>query len=419
MKYGIGPSINYMDKLKSYKQKWHFSINFFSVFLLVTFIPDVIGITPRLVIYPYWAVKGTLALLLIFNYKKKVYNLNLLEQLFVFTAFVYFINMFIDIFMQSYPIGIGSAFDLFSFLVSILIALSFRYDKDFCSNESFYTFIITLGIGLIIAFFLAQKSPPPLKGRFDANSTVNTINYGQMGCALCIIALYGLVNKTFKWSKLIFSLLFCLGALSIMKAGSRSPIVVLLVVTTIYTFARWGMLRGLLVSASLGLLVYLSLDFLVEIGQSVDSGLADRVVNALEKKETSGRDQIYANALRLFRESPLFGDFYLISSGIGRNGYPHNFFLEAFITTGLLGGIPFVIMTMIAFVKSYRLLLNGHKSSWIVLMFLQLLIYGMFSSALYSSQDFWALCLFVLSVPIKEEVRKKKRQRYPRESIAT
>lgn len=381
-----------------YKRKYHFSLNFYSLFLLVTFIPDIIGLPPSMITYGFWTLKAVAAFWLIARYRKKIYDLSWEEKLFLFVAAVYFLNIFIDVFWQNYPLGIGSPIDLIGFFLSILIALSFRYDSAFGSNSSYYFFLVTLSFGLVIAFFLAKEAPLPLIDRFDANSTVNTINYGQMGCALSIVALYGFLNRPFKYSKIVYPILFLLGVVSIMKAGSRSPVIVLLAVSVFYFFAKSGLVKGLLVVGCSAVALYFSVGFLIELSEAVGSGIVSRLLSAVESGETSGRDIIYANAIGHFKDSPVFGDFYLISSGVGKGGYPHNFFLEAFMTTGLIGGIPFLVMVLLALRKSFGLLRHRHKSGWIILLFIQMIVYGMFSSSLYSSQDFWALCFFILSL---------------------
>ncbi|WP_276165323.1 O-antigen ligase family protein [Zobellia alginiliquefaciens] len=334
-------------------------------------------------------------------YSKKWYYLNWGEQLFVFVSAVYLINIFIDIFWQNYPVGMGNPIDLMGFTLSILIALAFRYDKAFVSNHSFFFFLISLAIGLVIAFFLAKESPFPLVGRYDANSTVNTINYGQMGCALSLVSVYGLLNRPFKYSKLIYPLLFLLGIISIMKAGSRSPVVVLLAVSVFYFFAKAGFMKGIILVSCTALIFYFSIGILIELSEAVGSSIVTRLLSAIETGETSGRDNIYENAIGQFLDSPFFGNYYLIPSGIAKGYYPHNFFIEAFMTVGIFGGIPYVVMVAVTMVKSYKVLKNRHPSGWIILLFLQILIFGMFSSSLYSSQDFWALSFFILS--LKEE----------------
>jgi len=398
-----------MGFLSTYKDKYHVSVNFYSVFLLVTFIPDLIGIVPGAIVYPFWALKAGLAVWVIINYRRKLYQLSRLEKLFLFTALVYFINIAIDVFLQNYPTGMGSAIDLVGFSLSILIAFSFRYDAAFGSNKSYNFLVVTLAIGLFMAYFLAKESSnEALAGRFDANSTVNMINYGQMGCALSLLSIYGFVNKRIRFGKIIFTALFFLGVVSIIKAGTRSPVVVLIMVTVFYFLSRSGFAKGLIVTSLALVGLWLSLGFLSELSEDLGSSLSERLVSAVENRETSGRDKIYGNTLDIIGDAPLFGDFYLIPSGPGKEGYPHNFFLEAFMTTGIIGGIPFAIMVLIILYKSYQLLQQKRRSGWIVLMFLQVLVYGMFSSSLYSSQDFWALCLFMLSIPSAEAVVAKK-----------
>ena len=383
----------------TYKEKFHFSLNFYSIFLLVTFIPDILGISPSLITNGLWALRSIMAFWIVFEYGKKIYHLSSLEKLFVFVAFVYFINMLIDIFLEHTPIGMGNPRDLLGFFLSILVALAFRYDPAFFSNRSFYFFLFTLFAGLLFAFFFATVSPPPFVGRYDANSTVNTINYGQMGCALSLVSIYGFMNKPFNYSKIIYPLLFILGVVSIMKAGSRSPIVVLVFVMIFYFFAKSGFVKGLILIGTSSMVLYLSAGFLIEISEALGSGIVTRIISAVETGETSGRDEIYKNAIGLFLDSPIFGDFYLISSGVAKGYYPHNFIIEAFMTTGIIGGVPFVIMIILTLKKSFRLLKDRHMSGWVILLLLQTIIYGMFSSSLYSSQDFWALSFFILSIP--------------------
>ena len=108
-----------MNIYRVYKNKFHFSLNFYSIFLLVTFIPDIIGISPGLITNVLWAAKSATAVWIIVLYHKKIFILSRVEQLFIFVSSVYFINLFIDIFWQNYPINMGSSRDLISFVLSI------------------------------------------------------------------------------------------------------------------------------------------------------------------------------------------------------------------------------------------------------------------------------------------------------------
>jgi len=377
-------------------------VNFYSLFLLITFIPDIVGISNSIITNGVWLVRTLAAVWLITNHRKKIYDLKFGEKLFLLLAFIYFINLFIDIFLQYYPIGLGNTKDFIGFILSILIAYSFRCDAAFSSDKSYLYFITTLAIGLIIAFFLSVPSAAPLIGRFDANSTVNTIIYGKTGCALAIVAIYGFRNYKFKFSKLIFSILLLIGVLSIMRSGSRSPVVILLAVTAFYFVTNFSFIKGLLIIGISILFLWLSLGILIELSELIGSDIVTRIVASIEDGDSSGRNNIYLNVIDIIKDSPFFGSFYLISSGVGKGAYPHNHFLEVFMTTGLLGGVPYVLMVLISLRKSFTLLSKKHSSGWIALLYIQALLYGMFSGNLYSAEDFWGLCYFVLSVDITE-----------------
>ncbi|MAZ25994.1 MAG: hypothetical protein CL868_02815 [Cytophagaceae bacterium] len=382
-----------------YKKNLHFAVNFYAVFLLITFIPDMFGFDAAWLRYSFWGLKAVLAMLIIKEYAYKLYELDNLEKLFLGVVVIYFINLFFDVFLEYNPQGYGSKLDLVSFMASVLIAFSFRYAPAISSTRSYYVFIALLALGLVIAFFFAQENTEEaLAGRFNANSTVNMINYGQMGCALSLAAVYGFFHFRFKLCWLAYALLFVLGILSILKAGTRSPVVVLVLVIGFYVMARFGMVKTCITLAIGLLLLWLFGGYLIELAQSMGSSLATRLASAIENQETSGRDMIYLNTLEIIGDALLFGDFYVIPHGLGKGGYPHNFILEAFLTMGILGGVPFLILVGFAISRAFKIIKYRKQVGWVALLFMQMLVYGMFSSALYSSQDFFALCLFIVSV---------------------
>tara|TARA_R110000764_G_scaffold126511_1_gene214121 strand:- start:7346 stop:8479 length:1134 start_codon:yes stop_codon:yes gene_type:complete len=371
--------------------------------LLVTFIPDFTGLSSSLFTNGIWLVRAIMAFWLIDKSKMKVFILRWEEKLFLLVAFIYFLNISIDVFLQNYPIGIGNPIDLIGFFLSILVAFSFRYDYSFTSRSSYFYFLITLSIGLVLAFFLSEPSPPPLVGRYDANSTVNTINYGKSGCALAIVAIYGIINFRFKYSKIIYIVLLLLGIISIMRAGTRSPVVILIVVVAFYFLSKYSFIKGFIVVCCTSLVLWFSMGVIIQLSEMIGSDIVTRLLASIESGDTSGRDEIYLNVINHIKDSPVFGSFYLISSGLGKGFYPHNFFLEAFMTTGFFGGIPFVFMVTLSIIRSFQILRQKHIAGWIVLLFLQALLNGMFSSTLYSAEDFWGLCFLVLSINLIEK----------------
>jgi O-antigen ligase len=365
--------------------------------------------------YAYWFVKILLACLVIMNDPRPILKLSKSELLFVVLAFIYAAAIFISVFLAPNPglvkvqLSLSSSgndilssggMDLLGFCLGIVIAFSFRYDPAYESERSFRFFWISLSISLVLAYFLSHETfdLDTNNARYDANSTINSIMYGQTGCALALVSILGAIGNK-KWGmKILFLLTFVLGLVSIGKAGSRSPVIVLLIVSIFYFIARMGKFRGVLIISIFGVLVLVLINPIITFLDSIGSSLAVRLTSMIVDKNTSGRDEIYANTWNLIKENPLFGTSYLIPSGAGAGGYPHNYILEVFMATGLVGGIPFLILLGMAIFKSFRIFKSQHPSSWIALLFLQMVVYGMFSSGLYTSQDFWVLLFFMISL---------------------
>ena len=385
----------------TYKEKYHFSVNLYSIFLIVTFIPDIVGIDNSLVKYLFWVVRLSLALWIIYKDYRSVFRLSLFEFLFVILALIYTTNLFIDVFLDPIPALKNSGVtDFVGFCIGIILAFSFRYDPAFHSESSFQFFWVSLTFGLIVAYFLAVENVQfdVSNVRYDANSTINTIMYGQTGCALALVSLFGFIHYKKGLVKILFALTFVVGLLSIAKAGSRSPVVVLALVSIFYMIARLGKVKGLLILSTVVGLILINIKAIIGLLSSLGSSLAIRLTSMIQEGETSGRDVIYSNTLSIIQESPIFGSYYLIPKGIGAGGYPHNYFLEVFMATGIVGGSIFLALVLYSVYQSYSLIKSRHFSSWIVVLYLQILVYGMFSTGLYTSQDFWILLFYIGSL---------------------
>lgn len=393
--------------LKRYIENYHFSVNFYSIFLLFTTIPDLVGMDGNIFKFTFWGLKLLLACWVISKNRQSFFRFNELEFLFILTFFIYLSNIFIDVFINPIPrLGFSRGLmDFIGFFLGLILAFSFRYQPAFHGNKSFWVFCISLSIGLIISYFNARENIDldVSNIRYDANSTINSIVYGQTGCALALIAVYGFINKPKKLHRFFFILAFIIGIISIAKAGSRSPVVVLVLVTTFYLISRLGSFKGLMLILGFSFLIFIFLNPLLEFLDSIGSNIAVRLTNMVVEKETSGRDSIYQNTWNIIQTAPLFGAYYVLPSGVGAGGYPHNFFLEVLLATGLLGSVPFFILIIVSLFRSYRILSIKHPSSWLVILYLQILTYGMFSIGLYTSQDLWVLLFYIISINMKSK----------------
>lgn len=396
-----------ISAIERYKGKYHFSVNFYSLFLIATFIPDLLRFDAVFIKYAYWFVKVFLACVIIYKDKRSLLNPSQIELLYFLLVLIYAAIIFIDIFVA--PDSILSKTDTFvssgvvdfvGFCLGVIIAFSFRYDPAYHSEKSLRFFWVSLTVALILSYFLSIESfdLDTTNGRYDANTTINSIMYGQAGCALALISILGALESKKRFVKILFIITILVGLVSIGKAGSRSPVIVLGIVSIFYFIARGGIYKSVLIIASILSVIIIFINQIIAFLESIGSTLVVRLTSMIMDKETSGRDAIYTNAWNLIKESPFFGSFYLIRSGPGIGGYPHNFLLEVFMATGLFGGIPFMILLIISIYRSYKIIKNRHQASWIAVLYLQIIAYGMFSTGLYTSQDFWVLLFFVISM---------------------
>ncbi len=396
-------------------------MNFYSLFLLVTFIPDILNIDNLLIKNLFWVVKIAFAAWVIFKEKETAFYFTPLQKLYLVVCLIYILNIFVDVYLTPNRVALGDTngkMDLLGFFLDLLLALSFRYDGTFDSDKSFNFFWITLIIGLLLALHFARLTPRLLlfdedTTRYDANSTVNTIIYGQCGCALCLASVYGLLRTKKMALQFLFILSLLLGFLSIAKAGSRSPVVVFSLVMVFYFLARLGTLKGLLIISSGLILVFLLRFQIVDFFHSIGSNIGDRLTNMVVEHDTSGRAEIWTNVFGIIERSPIFGAYYIVPSGLGMGMYPHNFYLEVFMATGIIGGIPFMVLIFITLSRTYKLLKIQHQAGWILLLYLQTIVFGFFSSGLYTSQELWILMLFILTINIpRQETFQKNTLNY-------
>lgn len=176
--------------------------------------------------------------------------------------------------------------------------------------------------------------------------------------------------------------------------------------------------RGAMLAGSLGLLTYLALDrrslvakfllisvctlFLIVaflwtgLGGTMLASFSDRVINMTfeEHFESSHRSELFADAISLWRESPIFG---LGLSGYASRGimrYPHNLFLELLCEGGIVAAVLFVLslLPIVGMMVFHRRELHTLSVSAFVMYF----VASMFSGDLYNSLGLFLLMLFIV-----------------------
>lgn len=117
---------------------------------------------------------------------------------------------------------------------------------------------------------------------------------------------------------------------------------------------------------------------------------------------TSGRDELYADAIRFFSESPVYG-YGLFAYLKKIEMFPHNIFLEIMLQGGLIFLTVFVFIMMMAYGK-YQKMLQADKSQILLMPFF---IYS-FTELLFSSSYifvplFWFVLTYIYSFSFEQE----------------
>lgn len=273
-------------------------------------------------------------------------------------------------------------------------------DYEWVLKWSFVFFLIASCLSFFISLNLSTEEVQRDVGRFEGTQGMSSLQYGHNGVTLSLMAatLFFSQNKPFLL-KILYVGAFCVGLFTIYLAGSRSPFVALVVCLFVLLFLSKGPFKGALIIVGIALpfvLFFLQLqEFLGQFG----GVFFERLLLAIYEGQNAGRDTIFTTAVSQFIESPVWGSRFVISEGVSTGTYPHNLLLESLMATGIMGGTFFFIWFFRGLRISLKLIKSNTTYIWIALLFLQQVIFGMFSLSIYTHSHFWhtgimLMCIF-------------------------
>lgn len=278
-------------------------------------------------------------------------------------------------------------------LVPMLALLTYP-NRNYLANSYKAAFVMatiaafltaSLGTGLI----QTEYGPGYDTGRLQLQS-LNAISVGHLGLSLLILSIWPLINGwngSWGYRRIISIGAGLLGLYLLVAAASRGPLVTLILVLFFYFMAQdfkryW---RVLTVVALLFVLMIQAGSYLEEVGTYRAFSRAEGAFSG-QDEAVSERQIAYKGAVNQFIQSPIIGDSLEEKE---TRLYPHNVVLESFMATGLIGGLPFVILILYGIYISFRNLKMKSEHGWIALLFIQYLIAAQFSGALYASSILW------------------------------
>ena len=218
---------------------------------------------------------------------------------------------------------------------------------------------------------------------------------GRSAQRLVVVLAFALSPKKPRHARLLFVLAFVL-AVSLFAAGSRGPVVGVLAATLVliclHPHLRW--------SRKFLLLAPLSVATFAAYRESQAAG------SRLTSLTTSGRQDLYAQAVRIAVENPAgvgWGNFFgyvpggLLRSEPGQNLYAHNIILEFSAETGAVGVVVFLLFLLAVVVKSVRRAKLSPADLALTGLTVHLLVGAMLSSDVIGNRMMWVVCSAVLA----------------------
>ncbi|MCX8523533.1 hypothetical protein OF897_06325 [Chryseobacterium formosus] len=234
--------------------------------------------------------------------------------------------------------------------------------------------------------------------RVDGNIALNSISYGNVGTLAFILTLYRVMQTKIKsrWILLLHIIIGILSFYSVLRAGSRGPVINLFFTLFFWYFSiRKNALVGIVVVCFFILGLFIFRDFFLELLGDIAPVIESRFRDTLEGNSNDGRDVLHSKAIDAFFQSPLIGQQFGIFDGNGGYAYSHNLLLDFLMGLGLVGGGMLLYILSKAIKLLYYSIKNKDNFFWVSLILLQQLFSSMFSGTFYQDQILTALLTFV------------------------
>lgn len=252
-------------------------------------------------------------------------------------------------------------------------------------------------------------------GQYDqgraALGALNPISLGHLGVQLVLLSLWALVlnprplNAFWRVGCVLGAVL---GLYLAIASNSRGPLVCL-AAAILFAIAASQLKGRLLLAAGLFIGAATFAPMLVIVDQLAGTGVYARLLgqSQLDDVNTQARFDLYGSAWQAFTRSPVTG-LGLEDPAFG--GYPHNFIIEAFMATGVIGGLAMIAITILALLGAFRVMRDVPGYGWLALLTVQQILAHQFSGSISQGVVVWALIGATLAV-LSSHVTVLSRQR--------
>lgn len=239
-------------------------------------------------------------------------------------------------------------------------------------------------------------------GRFNLDA-LNPIFFGHLGATILLLSYWtlrmgreGILHKGF------YYICITLGATAIIWSGSRGPLVSTIFSIIFIEVAKKKFRLTIVIFLISSIILLSSFDFadLVKLDALLGSSIFERLVGAIMLTDTSvsGRLLQVKSGLSLFLDNPIIGS---ALEDPTFKIYPHNVFVEAFMATGLIGGLFFSAFLFGVLLKAYQLVEQKSIYGFLTPITVQYVIAAQFSGGLWNSNAMWILIALIASIKLE------------------
>lgn len=296
-------------------------------------------------------------------------------------------------------------------LPSLPFFLNFKSQSIFSLLKGFKLSVIAFFMVAIVFYrkylFMDYRTLHHTEG-LSYDNMISPLIFGYVGLFGISIFLWEWFHKNFI-TKISLFLLF-LSLFGLFYSGSRGPFISALIILLIIVFLKIKSIKSVFnITLAIALLVFSFLKFInVSNSKLIERFLLlYKELNTGSNKIGSNRGQIWYDSILQFFDSPIFG------SGIEEFNVKyvaHNMYLEAFTSTGFLGGMIFFVLIFITLKKSIFLLKINHYSGFLSILFISRLITGLLSSSIQDPVIWFLILLITTSYyNSKNEINSRRR----------
>lgn len=316
---------------------------------------------------------------------KKIKNIIFPDKGFNIFYWSFFILILVSSFFIGYQDSLHAAYSYSRYSILTFLVFYFLFQRNLC--ESSIILGITGGVGTICAFILQQFFYMPLGTRISG-SLFDNPNFPCMllVTSLPFLVLYLIESKSKKIWRISLIIILFITCFVIAITGSRGGIigicisgVIYLLIHTLYirkfTFKklRLNYLAITLVILSIGcsyMMIFHSIHGYNNLHQQKQTGITRDQQEQTEITRTYDNQRIlfWKSSYQMWQDHKLLGvginrwkqeyySSYILPEATEKNiGQPHNIFVFFFATTGIIGGIGFLLFSLGMFVYLCRLL---------------------------------------------------------------